>query len=91
MNTEVITETSWPRHKVKSIETRKRDIIIRIADWTRQSPQSGEPAYDVEVYVKGIYDWNKSKTFTTVHGNRTKAQAKKEALKFAQEQIAKFL
>ncbi len=54
---EQITETSWPRHKVNLVETRKRDLVIRIADWTRNKDASG---YDVEFYQGGVYDWNKS-------------------------------
>lgn len=85
-----ITETSWPKHKVQSIDCRKRDIIVRIADWTRQSIDTGEPAYDVEVYVHGVYDWNLSKSFT-MHSGLTKAQAKQAAVAFAAESLAKLL
>ncbi len=80
-----ITETSWPRNKVKSVECRRRDLVIRIADWTKDKE---EPAYDVEVYKKGVYDWNKSQTFCTRSSNRTKTKAKLLAIEFAQEQIA---
>jgi hypothetical protein len=74
----VITETSWPRNLVKSIETRKRDLVIRIANWTRDKD---EPAYDVECFIKGVYDWNESKVCAT----------KADAIDFAQSQIAKLL
>jgi hypothetical protein len=83
-----ITETSWPRNLVKSVETRKRDLVIRIADWTKDRE---EPAYDVEVYIHGVYDWNESKTICTRNEGRTKAQAREVAVRFAQDQIAKFL
>lgn len=86
-----VTKTSWPRHLVTSVECRERDLVIRIANWTRQSPETGEPAYDVEVYVGGVYDWNLSKVFTTAHGNRTKAEARKQAIAFAQGAIAAYL
>jgi hypothetical protein len=79
----------WPRNEVKSIETRKRDLVVRIADWTRQSLNTGEPAYDVEVYIGGVYDWNESKGFTL--RTMPKAEAKAQAIAFAQAQIAKWM
>jgi len=81
----------WPRNAVQSIETRKRDLVVRIADWTRQSANTGEPAYDVEVYVGGVYDFNLSKTFATANAGKTKAQARAEAVAFASAQIAALL
>ena len=84
---EPINESSWPRNTVKSVETRKRDVVIRLADWTRDRD---EPAYDVEVYIHGVYDWNESQSFTTRNGGRTKPQARAEAVAFAQAQIEKF-
>ena len=80
----------WPRREVESIECRKRDLVIRIADWTRESPRTGEPALDVEVYIGGVYDWNESKTFTLRDLN-TKRVAKSAAIQFAQSQIVKLL
>jgi hypothetical protein len=89
------TPTTWPRNTVASIETRKRDLVIRIANWTRQSARTGEPAYDVEVYDRGVYDWNESRTFTlwTPAGpnTRSKAEAKRMAVEFAGAQIRKLL
>jgi hypothetical protein len=82
------TEKSWPKKKVTSIETRKRDLVIRIADWTRDK---AEPAYDVEVYAAGVYDWNESESFTTKSFPRTKREARKLAVEFAQRQIEKHL
>lgn len=77
----------WPRKAVKSIETRKRDLIIRIADWSRDKD---EPAFDVEVFIGGVYDWNESKSCTfSEHG--TKAESKKAAIRFACQQIATLL
>lgn len=78
----------WPRNPVKSIETRKRDLVIRIADWTRDRE---EPSYHVEVYVGGVYDFNLSEVFRTKNAGKTKAQAKAEAVAFAQKQIAALL
>jgi hypothetical protein len=78
----------WPRNPVKSVETRKRDLVIRIADWTRAKD---EPSYDVECYVGGVYDFNLSRTFCTRNAGKTKAQAKAEAIAFAQQQIAALL
>ena len=69
----------WPRQAVSSIECRKRDLVVRIADWSRCTAQSG--GFDVEVYIGGVYDWNESKNFDT----------KAEAAAFAASQIAKLL
>ena len=77
----------WPRQAVKSIDCRKRDLVIRIADWSRESMNTGEPAYDVEVYVGGVYDWHQSKS-CTVREHGTKAAAKQSAIAFAQQTIA---
>lgn len=80
-------EHNWPRKAVESVECRKRDLVVRIADWTRNKD---EPAYDVEVYIGGVYDFNESATHTfREHG--TKAKSKAAALAFAQAQIAKLL
>jgi hypothetical protein len=83
-------EHHWPRQTVASLECRKRDLVIRIADWSRQSPRTGEPAFDVEVYIGGVYDWNESKT-CSLYEYATKAKAKAAAVTFAQTQIAKLL
>jgi hypothetical protein len=80
-----ITATSWPRNTVKTVETRKRDIVIRITDWSRDRD---EPAFDVEVYDHGVYDWNQSKTFSTKGGKRA---AKVQAAQFAADKIASLL
>lgn len=71
----------WPRQAVKTVETRKRDLVIRIADWHKIKPENGTGGYDVECYIGGIYDWHESKTCNT----------KPEAIRFAQAQIAKLL
>lgn len=80
-------EHNWPRKAVNSIECRKRDLIVRIADWTRTKD---EPSYDVEVYIGGVYDWNESKC-CTVREHGTKAKAKAAAVAFVQSQTAKLL
>ena len=83
-------EHSFPRNAVKTVECRKRDLVVRIADWSRQSMQSGEPAWDVEVYIGGVYDFNESKVFTLrEHGS--KIAAKLAAIDFAGKQIRKLL
>ena len=85
------TETpgiDWPRHAVPSILCRKRDLVIRIADWTRDRD---EPGYCVEVYIGGVYDWYESQTCRTANHPQTKAQAKAQAIAFAQAQIARLL
>jgi hypothetical protein len=83
-------EHRWPRHEAKTVECRKRDLVLRIADWTRDRD---EPAYDVEVYIGGVYDWNESEVFSTKNHTppRTKALARKAAIAFASAQIAKLL
>ena len=77
----------FPRHAVKSVDTRKRDLVVRIANWLRDKD---EPAYDVEVYSGGVYDNDASKTFALSSG-LTKEQAKQQAIDFACEQIRKLL
>lgn len=79
---------NWPRKGTKSVECRKRDLVLRITDWT---DDKDEPAYDVECYIGGVYDFNESDTFTTQSSNRTKVEAKRMAIEFAQKQIAKLL
>ena len=68
----------WPRCKVKKLECRKRDLVLRIADWSKDKD---EPALDVEVYVGGVYDYNLSKVCKT----------KTEAIAFASGQIVSIL
>ena len=84
MNTQPkITSKSWPRNTVKSVETRKRDLVIRIADWTRTKDA---PCFDVEYYKAGVYDFNKSHSFdASMLGQR---EAKKRAIAHAQALIA---
>jgi len=81
-------EAQWPRKAVKSVETRKRDLVVRITDWTKDKD---EPAYDVEVYVGGVYDFNLSKCFPTRNAGQTKQQARAAAVEFASKQIAELL
>ena len=78
-----LTKTSWPRNLVDSVDCRKRDLVIRITNWL---DDKDEPAYDVEVYNQGVYDWNLSKSFTLSSG-LTPKQAKIDAITFAQEKI----
>lgn len=80
-------EKSWPKNKVASVECRKRDLVIRVANWLSDKE---EPAYDVECYINGIYDWHESESFTLSSG-LTKEQAKQAAIAFAQAQTAKLL
>lgn len=80
-------EHRWPRRDIKSIECRKRDLVIRIADWSCDRDQ---PAFDVEVYVGGVYDWGLSKSCTKYEHGTMKA-AKTAAIQFAQEQVAALL
>ena len=81
-------EHHWPRNEVKSVECRKRDLVIRIADWSKDKD---EPAFDVECYIGGIYDFNESQTFSFHHQGGDKAAAKRFAVEYAQAQIAKLL
>lgn len=80
----------WPRCIVESIECRRRDLVVRIADWTRQSIESGEPAFDVEIYVGGVYDWTLSKAFC-LRNFGSKGSAKRAAVAFAQSSIDNLL
>ena len=79
----------FPRKAYNSVDCRKRDLVIRIANWTKLS-QNNSAGYDVEVYMGGIYDFDESKTFT-ISNTIDKSQVKNQAIKFAQEQIAKLL
>ena len=80
-------EHHWPRHEVKSVDCRKRDLVIRIADWM---DDKDEPAYDVEGYIGGVYDWDESASFTLSSG-LTKEEAKSAAVEFAVKQVTKLL
>lgn len=77
----------WPRHAVKSVECRKRDLVIRITDWTRDKE---EPGWDVEVYIGGVYDWDQSEAFTK-HQHGTNKAAKVAAIAFARDKVADLL
>ncbi len=80
-------EHRWPRCAIDSVKTRKRDLVIRIANWSRDK---SEPAFDVEVYIGGVYDYHESYTATKYeHGTLKKAKA--AAIKFAQDKIAVLL
>ena len=68
----------WPKCSTKKIECRERDLIIRIANWTKDMD---EPGYDVEVYIGGVYDWNESRVCET----------KCKAIEFSKKQIEKLL
>ena len=82
-----ITKDSWPRNLVDSVDCRKRDLVIRITNWLSDKE---EPAYDVEVYDKGVYDWNLSESFTLFSG-LTPEEAKQKAIEFSQQAINKLL
>ncbi len=71
----------------RSSEARKHDLLVRIADWMKDKD---EPAYDVEVYIGGVYDWNESQTFT-MWEYKSHDVCKAQAIAFAQAQIAKLL
>ena len=77
----------WPRCKYESVECRSKDLVIRITDWGKDED---EPAYDVELYIGGVYDWNESKV-CSVYEHKTLAKAKKAAIEFTQSQIEKLL
>lgn len=77
----------WPRIACKAIATRERDLVIRIADWTKDRD---EPAYDVEVYVGGVYDFNLSHS-CTFHEYGSKIAARAAAVNFASNTISKLL
>lgn len=77
----------WPRNRVESVECRKKDLVIRITDWMKDKD---EPAYDVECYIGGVYDWNESKSFT-MSEYKNKVMCKMMAQDFAASQIKKLL
>ena len=85
--TDTENEHHWPNHNCPTVKVRKRDLVIRIANWTRDK---GEPAYDVEVYIGGVYAGNES-TVCPVREHGTRSKAKAAAVAFAQAQIAKLL
>lgn len=76
----------FPNKEVKSVECRKRDLVIRISDWTRDRE---EPAFDVEVYVGGVYSFDESKVFSTQEIG--KELAKIRVNNFVTDQVRKFL
>lgn len=78
---------SWPRNAVRNVDCRKRDLVVRITNWF---DDKDEPAYDVEVYIGGVYDWDESQSFTKFE-HKSKAVCKKLAIEFANAQIAKLL
>lgn len=80
-------EPQWPRHACPTVQCRKKDLVVRISDWMKDRE---EPAYDVEVIIGGIYDWNESKVFALSSG-RTKTECKQAAIEYAAQQIAKLL
>ena len=80
-------EHQWPRQAVETVECRKRDLVVRVSDWSKDKD---EPGYDVEVYIGGVYDFNESKTFT-VFEHKALSIAKQLATSFAASQIAKLL
>ena len=90
-------EHHWPRNSVQSVDCRKRDLVIRIADWWDDKE---EPSFAVEVYIGGVFDFHESESFTKNEGltssgekcgGYTKAGAKAAAIEFAAVQIKKLL
>lgn len=71
-----------------SVLARQRDLVIRIADWTRDS---NEPGFDVEVYVTGDYSYQESETFTTRSSWHTRKQAREQTVDFVCKQVRKLL
>ena len=85
-------DNHWPRQAVRSVECRRRDLVLRITDWMSDKD---EPAYDVECYIGGVYDYNESKVCSRWNGSgkplKSPAECKREAIAYAQTQIAKLL
>lgn len=72
-----------------SVECRKRDLVIRMSDWSRDRD---EPGYDVEVYLHGSYQPEISKSFLTKNAGKSNKETKQEAITYAQNVInANFL
>ena len=84
---ETDSEHRWPRTGVGSVKCRHRDLVVRIANWL---DDKDEPAYDVEVYIGGVYDFNESKSFT-LWEHEYPTTAMHLAIGYAQSQIAKLL
>jgi len=70
-----VSTTAW---QTPSIECRKRDLIVRIANWKRTK---AAPYYDVETYIGGVYNQTHSKSF----------ESKQDAVKFAADKLAELL
>ena len=80
-------EHNWPRSRVKAVKCGKRDLVVRITNWMSDRDK---PAYNVEVYIGGVYDWNESECFP-MHQHKTEETCKALAIAFANAQIAKLL
>jgi hypothetical protein len=65
-------------YEVKSVECRKRDLVIRIADWHRTKDS---PTWDVETYVGGVYSRAHSSQF----------EKKQDAIAFANKMTTELL
>ena len=77
----------FPRHKVETVELRKKDIVIRVTDWWRDKE---EPAFDVEVYTEGCFDYERSHIFAKSDG-LSKEEAKAKAKEFAKEALDRLM
>lgn len=77
----------WPKKKTQQVECRKRDLVIRISNWLEDEY---EPAYDVELYIGGVYDFNESEVFALSSG-LTREAAKIKAIEYSKKQIEKLL
>ena len=77
----------WPRCAVRSVECRKRDLVVRVTDWMGDKD---EPGYDVECYIGGVYDWEESESFT-MHEFKNSRACKSAAIEYARAQVAKLM
>lgn len=80
------SETDGSNRATRHISTGNRDLVVRIADWT---DDPDEAAYDVEMYVGGVYVSSESAVFSV--DEDSKDDAKTRAIAFAQKQIAALL
>ena len=80
------SETDGSNRATRHVSTRDRDLVVRIADWT---DDPDEAAYDVEMYVGGVYVYAEGEVFSVDEDG--KDDAKTRAIAFAQKQIAALL
>lgn len=70
-----------------TIPARKRDLlIVKIVDWSDDKPDNCR-AFDVEVYVNGVFDPDRSIVYEYGRGEMTKKQALACAIEKAKNEV----